>query len=322
MSASTKIYPRYFQVRGLQNAAATRRPIALFNPLLISTPQRQRFVPQPPTETESNTQRVMRGSVIDELEQTYLLDRSRAGECARLFYEVIQKQSHLLGKDGPAPDVEHDSLSDQEPAMACLLGEDRLGAPYQCRTGTKPYISHEEQDIDWKGPRRYRHDLESAFYVVTLFTFLYSSPSEKAPKPSDIKHQFERWHQEDDTTLRRAKNELLNATTNWRPPVTKFFTGFERWLFQLHMCFFYGFRKQREFILQISSRDLFEHFQLGRLPQIQQTQSFDEETLGGIITCEYMALTMHEFEGEELDTRSAEWQELLTQILKSSRAAA
>ncbi|KAJ3712167.1 hypothetical protein C8R42DRAFT_728082 [Lentinula raphanica] len=207
--------------------------------------------------------------------------------------------------------------------LATLVDKLSPGPASQFRTGTKPYMAHEQQRPKWKGPHRYRHDLESVFYVMTLFTFLYSKPSEKVLKPFDEDYQFEKWHQEDNGFLRGEKFGLLIEPI-WQPPVTKYFTGFEQWLIQLHICFYRGFSRQRDFILdQIVFRDPRLEVWSQPQPQIQQTQSFDEGTLGGFITCEYIALIMHEFEGEELDTRGAEWQGLLRLRGRgSSRAAA
>ncbi|KAJ3814092.1 hypothetical protein F5876DRAFT_17635, partial [Lentinula aff. lateritia] len=38
----------------------------------------------------------------------------------------------------------------------------------QFRTGTRAYMAHEQHSRDWKGPHRYRHDMESLFYVILL----------------------------------------------------------------------------------------------------------------------------------------------------------
>ncbi|KAJ3829587.1 hypothetical protein F5880DRAFT_1521557 [Lentinula raphanica] len=196
------------------------------------------------------------------------------------------------------------------------------GPASQFRTGTKPYMAHEQQDPDWTGPHRYRHDLESVFYVMTLFTFLYSSPSSKPSDPLDRKYHFETWHQENDATLGTIKFKLIGVSI-WDPPATDFFIGFKQWLTRFHVCFYRGFQNQHNFRLDQIRDPMLEIWSKPQpQPQIQQMQSFNEETLGGFITVEYIVLIMHEFGGEELDTRGAEWQGLLRGLLGLSPAAA
>ncbi|KAJ3829594.1 hypothetical protein F5880DRAFT_1607444 [Lentinula raphanica] len=253
-----------------------------------------------------------------------------AKDYAHVFYDILQchhnypkilhrdiSQGNIMVRE--INGVNHGVLDDWD--LATLVDKLDQGPTSQFRTGTKPYMAHEQQRPKWKGPHRYRHDLESVFYVMTLFTFLYSTPSEKVLNAIDEDYHFERWHQKDDEYLGSKKHDLIGEP-DWDPPVTQFLIGFKQWLIQLHMCFFHGFQKQKMSRCPIPSQDLLQPFLTAMQPQIQQTRSFDEETLDGFIACEHMALTMHEFGGEELDTRSAEWQELLTQILKSSRVAA
>ncbi|KAJ3759780.1 hypothetical protein EV360DRAFT_81811 [Lentinula raphanica] len=253
-----------------------------------------------------------------------------AKEYAQVFYDILQchhnypkilhcdiSQGNVMVRE--INGVNHGVLDDWD--LATLVDKLSPGPASQFRTGTKPYMAHEQQRPKWKGPHRYRHDLESVFYVMTLFTFLYSKPSEKVLGTFDEDYHFEKWHQEDNRYLGLTKFQLIGVSI-WHPPVTEFFIGFKQWLIQLHMCFFHGFQKQKMSRCPIPSQDLLQPFLTAMQPQIQQTRSFDEETLDGFIACEHMALTMHEFGGEELDTRSAEWQELLMQILKSSRVAA
>ncbi|KAJ3712169.1 hypothetical protein C8R42DRAFT_687214 [Lentinula raphanica] len=243
-----------------------------------------------------------------------------AKDYAQVFYDILQchhnypkilhcdiSQGNVMVRE--INGVDHGVLDDWD--LATLVDKLSPGPASQFRTGTKPYMAHEQQRPKWKGPHRYRHDLESVFYVMTLFTFLYSKPSEKVLKPFDEDYQFEKWHQEDDEYLEGKKIKLFVASA-WDPPVTQFFTGFQWWLIQLQELFSEGFQKQLEVNrAQKVSKDLRQRVWSRSQPQIQQTQSFDEETLDGFITCEYIALVVHKFEGEELDTRGAEWHELL-----------
>ncbi|KAJ3829585.1 hypothetical protein F5880DRAFT_314260 [Lentinula raphanica] len=265
--------------------------------------------------------RIVRGMIQEELDPLSSLKTAR--ECAQVFYDVVQchhwvwKYPKILHRDISQGNimvrvkdgVTYGVLNDWD--LASWVGRLEQGPTSQFRTGTKPYMAHEQQRSKWKGPHRYRHDLESVFYVMTLFTFLYSTPSEKVLDALDEDYQFEKWHQEDDKFLAKTKFNLIGEP-DWDPPVTQFFTGFKWWLIQLQELFSKGFQKQLEVHrAQKVSKDLRQRVWSRSQPQIQQTQSFDEETLDGFITCEYIALVVHKFEGEELDTRGAEWQELL-----------
>ncbi|KAJ3712164.1 hypothetical protein C8R42DRAFT_780577 [Lentinula raphanica] len=206
-------------------------------------------------------------------------------------------------------------LSDLEFATYVMHSEDDLGATSRSRTGTKPYLAHEQHETDWKGPLRYRHDLESVFYVMTLFTFSYSSPSEKASNPSDKVYQFEQWHQEDDTTLRRAKHELLIAPSNWLPPVTQFFAGFGSWLSSLQRTIFFGFiQRSLQIMLQQNQLNcmIFQPDQT-----LSENQEIDDETLGGYVCYHAVVFIIHRFEGEQLVTHDAESRRFLKSQVES-----
>ncbi|KAJ3759767.1 hypothetical protein EV360DRAFT_41266 [Lentinula raphanica] len=276
--------------------------------------------------------RIVRGMIQEELDPLSSLKTAR--ECAQVFYDVVQchhwvwtypkilhrdiSQGNIMVrvKDG----VTYGVLNDWD--LASWVGKPEKGSTSHFRTGTKPYMAHEQHRPKWKGPHRYRHDLESVFYVMTLFTFLYSKPSEKVLDALDEDYQFEKWHQEDDKFLAKTKFNLI-CVSIWDPPATDFFIGFKQWLTRFHVCFYRGFQNQHNFRLDQFQDPMLEIWSKPQpQPQIQQMQSFNEETLGGFITVEYIVLIMHEFGGEELDTRGAEWQGLLRGLLGLSPAAA
>ncbi|KAJ3850512.1 hypothetical protein EV368DRAFT_10592, partial [Lentinula lateritia] len=52
--------------------------------------------------------------------------------------------------------------------LAIWLNEWKEGSTSKFRIGTKPYMAYEQHSSEWQGPHRFRHDLESVFYVILL----------------------------------------------------------------------------------------------------------------------------------------------------------
>ncbi|KAJ3712177.1 hypothetical protein C8R42DRAFT_713753 [Lentinula raphanica] len=231
--------------------------------------------------------RIARGTIQEELKPLSSLKTAR--ECAQVCYDVVQchhwvwtypkilhrdiSQGNIMArvKDGV---TYRGVLNDWD--LASWVGRLEQGPTSQFRTGTKPYMAHEQQRSKWKGPHRYRHDLESVFYVMTLFTFLYSKPSEK----STI---FEEWYQKDDEYLGVRKHALIGEP-EWDPPVTTFFTGFHSWLHKIHIYFFDGFtlqKTQRRIADQRTDEDESDEVWI-----LLERKGFDEDTLGGYVSFE------------------------------------
>ncbi|KAJ3768832.1 hypothetical protein FB446DRAFT_750171 [Lentinula raphanica] len=260
--------------------------------------------------------RVMRGSIQEELEPLSSLTTAR--ECAQVFYDVIQchhwlwkyprilhrniSQGNIMvrEKDGKKYGV----LNDWD--LAIWLSNTGCGRPSELRTGRAPYMAHEQQSGYWKGPHRYRHDLESVFYVILLLTRLYSSPNQRNPTPPRAPYFYEKWHLKDDAFLRilgPIKRTILSQG-DWEPSVTPFFSGFTIWLDQLHQALRRGLA---QFDDHKASKK--EAKDAGR--GFVKFQEFDEETLGGYVSYEVFVWTMHSFEDEELETYGREWQGIL-----------
>ncbi|KAJ3829591.1 hypothetical protein F5880DRAFT_314681 [Lentinula raphanica] len=260
--------------------------------------------------------RVVRGMIQEELKPLSSLKTAR--ECAQVFYDVVQchhwvwKYPKILHRDISQGNimvrekggVKYGVLNDWD--LASSVDSPSQGPTSQFRTGTKPYMAHEQQDPDWTGPPRYRHDLESVFYVMTLFTFLYSSPREKVPEPFQQKHQFQKWHQRDDTALRQAKFELLHMA-NWRPPVTKFFENFSWWLRMIQRRFSDGLSQLRE---RTAERWPSGHGFLENSTSLEE--DFDEDTLGGHVSFDNIVLIMYDFAGQRLETYDPACQQIVS----------
>ncbi|KAJ4480276.1 hypothetical protein J3R30DRAFT_3371046 [Lentinula aciculospora] len=253
--------------------------------------------------------RLMRGSIQEELRP--LSSLTTATGCAQVFYDVVQchhwawKYPQILHRDISQGNILvrekngeiYGVLNDWD--LAIWLNDQRDGPTSKFRTGTKPYMAHEQHGIKWQGPHRFRHDLESVFYVILLLVSLYSSPKVKAVEPDTGGFMYEEWHKQDDTFLVGQKaNILLHA--NWEPSVTTFFLGFALWLSELQSSLCYGLvelgRYQKAVRLQ------------------HQVPAFDEDSLGGHFSYEKVVSVMHRYDDEELKTRGSEWRKTLLSL--------
>ncbi|KAJ4469286.1 kinase-like domain-containing protein [Lentinula aciculospora] len=234
-----------------------------------------------------------------------------AKDCAQVFYDVVQchhwawKYPKILHRDISQGNImvrekdgeKYGVLNDWD--LSSWINEQRDGPTSKFRTGTKPYMAHEQHSYGWQGPHRFRHDLESLFYVILLLACLYTSPSAKhtAPmSPSAQDFEYEEWHKQDDRFLYQTKAFVINVHA-WTPPVLPFFLGFTVWLINLQRALGYGFFALRE------------HWDFLRLDK--QFKSFDQDTLDNYLSYETVVSIMHRFREEELKTRGSEWQEIL-----------
>ncbi|KAJ3787048.1 hypothetical protein GGU10DRAFT_433390 [Lentinula aff. detonsa] len=244
--------------------------------------------------------RFMRGVILEELKP--LSSLKTAKEC----HHWVQKYHRILHRDISQGKImvrekngkKYGVLNDWD--LAIWLDDKRDGPTSQFRTGTKPYMAHEQHSSKWKGPHRYRHDLESIFYVMLLLVCLYSRPDEKLRRPRTEGDRYEEWHQSDDEFLYDKKHRTVHAD-DWEPPVTTFFFGFLLWLSRLQDSFRFGFIDRGNF-----HRAVRKTAQLDR--SHTQMNFFDEDTLGGHLSYESIVSIVHVFEEEELETRGREWQ--------------
>ncbi|KAJ3976107.1 hypothetical protein EV361DRAFT_1000416 [Lentinula raphanica] len=261
--------------------------------------------------------RVVRGTIQERLEPLTSLETAK--ECAQVFYNILQchhwvwqhpkilhrdiSQGNIMVrvKDGRKCGV----LNDWD--LASWAGDLRKVATSQYRTGTRPSMAHEQQAHRWEGPHQYRHDVESLFYVMVLFTFLYSKPSKAVSNPVDEQFHYENWHQFSDRELHDKKRNIMYPLTAWSPPVTPFFVHFNDWLDEIQNRFACGFHEKATFLL---AKDAAE-----RRPRRQSRpynlQSYKDDELGGHITYKTMVQIMHRFNEEELSTHDGEAQQYL-----------
>ncbi|KAJ3748058.1 hypothetical protein DFH05DRAFT_880293 [Lentinula detonsa] len=263
---------------------------------------------------EQYEMRLMRGSIQEELQPLTSLTTAR--ECAQVFYDVVQchhwvwKYPQILHRDISQGNImvrgkkgeKFGVLNDWD--LAVWVNDLRDGPTSKFRTGTTPYMAHEQHDIEWKGPHRYRHDMESMFYVILLLTCLCSSPSEKLVDPPVTNFCYEQWHEQGDFSLRATKESLIHRGA-WQPSTTTFFDGFSLWLVKLQLKLRLGFVE-------------LANYQNAKTTQQVKWQrpdpallNFNEDTLGGHFSYEEMIWAVHAFDNEDLKTRSHEWQNIL-----------
>ncbi|KAJ3913470.1 hypothetical protein F5877DRAFT_52331, partial [Lentinula edodes] len=259
---------------------------------------------------------LLRCSIQDELQPLMSLKSSK--EYAQVFYDVVQchywgwKYPRILHRDISIGNImvrekdrqKYGVLNDWD--LAIWLNERKEGSTSKFRTGTKPYMAHEQHSSDWQGPHRFRHDLESVFYVILLLVSLYSSPTEKVRFPSTGDHRYEKWHQQDDGVLHGQKLNIVH-NGKWRAFPQPFFSGFTLWLAALQENLRHGIfnlENHNHAVLAAS-----EPLKPGRRPR--KVPFFDEDTLGGNFSYKKVVMIMHQFNQEELRTRGHEWQATL-----------
>ncbi|KAJ4481247.1 hypothetical protein J3R30DRAFT_3700896 [Lentinula aciculospora] len=255
--------------------------------------------------------RIMRGSIQEELYPISTLKTAKG--CAQVFYDVVQchhwawKYPQILHRDISHGNImvrekdgrKYGVLNDWD--LAVFLNSQGDGPTSKFRTGTKPYMSYEQHSDDWQGPHRFRHDLESVFYVILLLACLYSSPCEQYRPEIRTRYEYEEWLQQDDFFLYNHKHTVIINIT-WQSSVMTFFKGFERWLNDL------------QFALCSGLLDLAVHNRTAR--EQHQVTAFDHDSLGGHFTYKKVVLIMHIYDKEELETRGQEWQEILQLDMK------
>ncbi|KAJ3901621.1 hypothetical protein F5879DRAFT_1003770 [Lentinula edodes] len=256
--------------------------------------------------------RFLRGSIQEELQP--LSSLKTALECAQVFYDIVQchhwvhTYPRILHRDISDGNImvrvkdgkKYGVLNDWD--LAIWLDERDVISTSQFRTGTRPYMAHEQHSPDWEGPHRYRHDMESLFYVILLLATLFSNPSEKDHEHSKKRQPYTKWFTQGDDFLLDKKISIIFIIL-WRPNLTQFFHGFLQWLGRLQQCLYDGFTAYTGFVKRQTDNP-------------HQVLHFNDDTLGGHFSYDRLVWIMHQFSEETLETRGCEWQKKLRGLQK------
>ncbi|KAJ3792091.1 hypothetical protein GGU11DRAFT_733187 [Lentinula aff. detonsa] len=280
---------------------------------------------------DAHEMRVVRGSIQEELKP--LSSLKTAKECTQIFCDIIQchhwvwKCAQILHRDVSKGNFmvrkkdgkKYGVLNDWD--LAIWLDNQRNEPTSQFRTGTRPYIAYEQQSVDWEGPHRYRHDLESIFYVVLLLVCLQSSPqaNEKVPHTETKRFRYEEWHWRDDDFLNLRKCSVVH-TAPFTPPVSPFFIGFRLWLTELQDRLRRGFSYLGDSSVEAAMQEASQSNTDGD-SQSDNLPPFDTETLGGHFSYERVGMIMHKFNKEQLTTHGLEWQKISEPLSQRDRVS-
>ncbi|KAJ3820986.1 protein kinase [Lentinula raphanica] len=259
--------------------------------------------------------RILRGSIQEELQP---LSELRTGkEFAQVYFDVVQchhwvytypKILHRDISDGNIMFREEEGkiygvLNDWD--LALLDPETEKSPTSKFRTGTKPFLAHEQHDFNWTGPHRYRHDMESMFYVILFQSCLYSGPrATLSTEPIWDNHHIEEWHQEDDFELWNKKQGLIN-NAKWKPPVQDFFEPFSFWLSSIQRHLYLGFMTRTIRLFQQNALATSGH------SSSQTSPAYDDVTLDNNFSYDEVVIIMHRYDEEPLEIRGNEWQQRL-----------
>lgn len=144
-----------------------------------------------------------------------------------------------------------------------IIRSKKGGPTSKTRTGTKPFMAidllgREPDDVQ----HRYRHDLESLFYVLIYLTSRYHEGQE-IPNPP-----FQDWDILGEEALKSAKASFL--LTGSLPDGTDHFKGFTAWTIE------FQFALEKGLSARTRHRNLLKHN--------KTASSFDDETLGGHVS--------------------------------------
>ncbi|KAJ3924650.1 MAG: hypothetical protein NXY57DRAFT_969372 [Lentinula lateritia] len=307
--------------------------------------------------------RLLRGSIQEELQPLSSLET--ALECAQVFYDIVQCHHWVY----TYPQILHRDISDGNIMVRVKDGkkygvlndwdlaiwlDNRDGiSTSQFRTGTRPYMAHEQHSSRWKGPHRYRHDLESLFYVILLLATLFSSPSERAYKSLDKEDEEDEEGDEDDEDVdnedededeeenekdddNKDEDEAENEKDD-KPSETSY--RYETWFTQgddfLHdkkaliifvaswqptpTHFFSAFHGWLKGLHDTMNDGFLASAAYDNRPndQLRQISHFDDDTLNSHFSYDVLVSIMHQFSEAKLETHGREWQTKLRGLQKN-----
>ncbi|KAJ3715618.1 protein kinase [Lentinula guzmanii] len=124
---------------------------------------------------------IMYITVFEELHPLSELDDLT--DFAQVFYDILQIHQWLYECAG----ILHRDLSIGNIMFRRIEGKVYGGPASDFRTGTRPFMSVDLLDPDWKGGHLYRHDLESLFFIMICLACRYERPAGPTMKCAQTK---------------------------------------------------------------------------------------------------------------------------------------
>ncbi|KAF5342994.1 hypothetical protein D9758_013681 [Tetrapyrgos nigripes] len=236
---------------------------------------------------------------------------------AQIFFDILQIHRWL---------VDHAKILHRDISMANIMFREKDGKIYgvlndfdlssrlppqskassRQRTGTKPYMSHELIDLKWKHGHRYRHDLESLFYVILIFCSNYGAKGEEDKLVKVTEPHFQK-------LFTGSFEDVCSNKSHWllgrpRIPVTEFFHAFGVfYLSKLWHLVNRGHLAKNLYQSAWSSyKDSEQEHKVFKLPFTQVfTETFEWETLNDTVTYEQFRDVMQKF---PIQTSSGKWE--------------
>ncbi|KAF5381482.1 hypothetical protein D9757_008134 [Collybiopsis confluens] len=231
--------------------------------------------------------RSLRATVLEKLEPLSSLKSAR--EFAQVFYDILQihrwlyEHPRILHRDLSMANImyrrEGDNVYGVLNDFDLSLFRTRMdeGPTSKHRTGTKPFMAYDLLDTAWDKVHRYRHDLESLFYIILILSCHYSDPTTQASSLP-----FKAWFDQTDDLIASQKYRFLGSPSPILP-VQPYFSAFTKWLRDIRLILGMGFKSQ----------------------PLNVTGLYDWDTLGGHVTYTSVMKDMGSFDGKELVLRWA-----------------
>ncbi|KAJ3744745.1 protein kinase [Lentinula detonsa] len=251
---------------------------------------------------EKYEERVIRVAILEKLHPLSELEDPR--DFAQVFYDILQIHQWLYECAG----ILHRDLSignimfrRKDDKIYGVLNDFDLSSRVQDmdkgllsnhRTGTRPFMSPELLNPNWKGGHYYRHDLESLFYIMVCIACRYERPGVAAAEP----RAYSKWFHGTDEEVRDNKTSFLCCSPPANIPIQPYFAGFKLWLKSIYRSMRFGYLDSAKYSLgprESESDDEDFHF--------------DWMTMNKCVSYTTIRSTMSSFEGNYLETRWAGW---------------
>ncbi|KAJ3734749.1 protein kinase [Lentinula guzmanii] len=258
---------------------------------------------------EKYEERVMRVTILEKLHPLSELIDPR--DFAQVFYDILQIHQWLYECVG----ILHRDLSSgnimfrrKDGKICGVLNDFDLssrvrnmdkGPTSNHRTGTRPFMSIDLLDPDWKGGHLYRHDIESLFYIMLCLACRYERPNVPTPEP----RAYAVWFSGTDQQVLDNKTAFLTRPCTKAIPIQPYFAGFKRWLKRIRKKLHIGYIRRPVYLPEESGIDSDDD----ESPDSDEDPNFDWDTLNKRASYTTMRSIMSSFQGKSLETRWANW---------------